>query len=108
MWMKMQYIFSPGKTWTGMTAGEADQDNLEEKPAAAWTALETVEYMLDRVRSGDFYILVPDNETRREVDQFRILWSAGDIVERRPALSRWHQTYKSMYEEYLREGLASL
>lgn len=104
----MHYIFSPGKTWTGMTAGEADQDNLEEKPAAAWTALETVEYMLDRVRSGDFYILVPDNETRREVDQFRILWSAGDIVERRPALSRWHQTYKSMYEEYLREGLASL
>ncbi|KAI0292674.1 NAD-P-binding protein [Multifurca ochricompacta] len=102
------HLFIPGWTWTGLTAGEADQDNIDEKPAGAWTALETVQYMLDRVRSGDFYILVPDNETRREVDQLRILWSAGDIVEGRPAMSRWHQTYKPMFEEYIKEGLAQL
>jgi NAD(P)-dependent dehydrogenase (short-subunit alcohol dehydrogenase family) len=106
MVVKPTYVYSPGWTWTGLTAGEADQDNIEEKPAGAWTAMETVQYMLDRVRSGDFYILVPDNETRREVDQLRILWAAGDVVEGRPALSRWHQSYKSMFEEYLREGLA--
>ena len=88
-----------------MTAGEGDQDNLEEKPARAWTAMETVQFMLERVRSGDFYIVVPDNETRKEVDQLRILWGAGDIVEGRPALSRWHTSYKSVYEEYLRDGL---
>ena len=92
-------------TWTGMTAGEGDQDSLEEKPARAWTALETVQFMLERVRTGDFYIVVPDNETRKEVDQLRILWAAGDVVEGRPALSRWHQAYKSVYEEYLRDGL---
>jgi hypothetical protein len=101
-------VYSPGWTWTGLTAGEGDQGAIEEKPSGAWTALETVEYMLDQVRSGEFYILVPDNETRREVDQLRILWGAGDIVEGRPALSRWHQSYKSMFEEYLREGLAQL
>ncbi|KAH9171640.1 NAD-binding protein [Lactarius sanguifluus] len=102
------HLFIPGWTWTGMTAGDGNQDKIEEKPAGAWTAQETVEYMLDRVRSGDFYILVPDNETRREVDQIRMLWQAGDLIEGRPALSRWDQTYKSMFDEYLREGLAQL
>ncbi|KAI0299621.1 NAD-P-binding protein [Russula brevipes] len=102
------HLFIPGWTWTGMNAGSANQDDIEEKPAGAWTAQETVLYMLDRVRSGDFYILVPDNETRKEVDQLRILWGAGDIVEGRPALSRWHQAYRSMFDEYVREGLASL
>ncbi|KAF8268547.1 NAD-binding protein [Lactarius quietus] len=103
------HLFIPGWTWTGMTAGDgSSQDKMEEKPAGAWTAQETVEYMLDRVRSGDFYILVPDNETRREVDQLRMLWHAGDLIEGRPALSRWDQTYKSMFDEYVREGLAQL
>jgi len=102
------HLFIPGWTWTGMTAGSGNQDKIEEKPAGAWTAQETVEFMLDRVRSGDFYILVPDNETRKEVDQLRMLWHAGDLIEGRPALSRWDQTYKSMFDEYVREGLAQL
>jgi len=102
------HLFIPGWTWTGMTAGDGSQDKTEDKPAGAWTAQETVEYMLDRVRSGDFYILVPDNETRREVDQLRMLWHAGDLIDGRPALSRWDHTYKSMFDEYVREGLAQL
>jgi hypothetical protein len=64
--------------------------------------------MLDKVRAGDFYILVPDNETKREVDALRIMWAAGDIVEGRPALSRWHPDYKGFFEEYMREGLAEM
>ena len=42
----------------------------------------------------EFYILCPDNEVTREVDERRILWSANDIVASRPALSRWHPDYK--------------
>ena len=75
------------------------------KPEGAWSATETVLYMLDKVRSGDFYIICPDNETRREVDQLRIMWSAGDIVEDRPALSRWHPDYKALFEDYVKDGL---
>lgn len=96
------HLFIPGWTFTGMTA------RTSEKPAGAWSAEETVLYMLDRVRSGDFYILCPDNETRREVDQLRIMWSAADVAEGRPALSRWHKNWKSLFEEYLRDGLAGL
>ena len=80
----------------------------ESKPAGAWTAEETVLYMLDKVRQGIFYILCPDNETRPEVDKLRIMWGAGDITEGRPALSRWHPDYKCLFEEYMREGLAEL
>ena len=63
---------------------------------------------LDKVRQGKFYILCPDNETRREVDQLRIMWGAGDVAEGRPALSRWHRDYKALFEEYVRYGLESL
>ncbi|EJF60960.1 NAD(P)-binding protein [Dichomitus squalens LYAD-421 SS1] len=96
--------YSPGWTWTGMTGANSGK----EKPPGAWTAQETVLYMLDKVRQGKFYILCPDNETRREVDQLRIMWGAGDVAEGRPALSRWHRDYKALFEEYIRDGLAQL
>ncbi|KAG6812501.1 hypothetical protein H0H92_002500 [Tricholoma furcatifolium] len=96
------HLFVPGWTWTGIAGSAAT------KPQGAWTAEETVLYMLDKVRGGDFYILVPDNETRREVDNLRVMWGAADIVEGRPALSRWDPTYKALFEEYMKEGLAEL
>ncbi|KAI0354789.1 NAD-P-binding protein [Trametes cingulata] len=98
------HLLIPGWTHTGMTGAGPGK----EKPAGAWSAQETVLYMLDKVRQGQFYILCPDNETRREVDQLRIMWAAGDIAEGRPALSRWHKDYKAIFEEYVRDGIAQL
>ncbi|KAF7799429.1 hypothetical protein EIP86_010664 [Pleurotus ostreatoroseus] len=98
------HLFVPGWTWTGMTGSSSGN----EKPAGAWTAQETVLYMLDEVRRGKFYVICPDNETRREVDQLRIMWAAGDVAEGRPALSRWHKDYKALFQEYIRDGLAQL
>ncbi|PPR05379.1 hypothetical protein CVT24_007993 [Panaeolus cyanescens] len=98
------HLFIPGWTFTGMTGGST----LSSKPPGAWSAEETVLYMLDKVRQGDFYVLVPDNETKREVDQLRIMWAAADVAEGRPALSRWHANWKSLFEEYMKEGLAQL
>ena len=43
--------------------------------------------MLTSVGRGDFYILCPDNDVPREMDERRILWAAGDIVENRPPLT---------------------
>jgi hypothetical protein len=39
---------------------------------------------------GAFYLLCRDTKARREQDEKRILRAAGDIIENRPALSRWH------------------
>ncbi|KAI0088531.1 NAD(P)-binding protein [Irpex rosettiformis] len=98
------HLFVPGWTWSGLTGSKTGA----ERHPGTWTASETVLYMLDKVRRGQFYIICPDNETRTEVDQLRIMWAAGDVAEGRPALSRWHKDYKSLFEEYVKDGLESL
>ncbi|KDR82432.1 hypothetical protein GALMADRAFT_57076 [Galerina marginata CBS 339.88] len=102
------HLFIPGWTYTGLTGGGSAKFDPTAKPRGAWSAEETVLYMLDKVREGVFYVLVPDNETRREVDQLRIMWAASDVAEGRPALSRWDPNWKALYEEYVKEGLAAL
>jgi len=100
------HLFIPGWTYTGLTG--APTAGVGDKPDGAWSAEETILFMIDRVRAGDFYILVPDNETRREVDELRIMWGAADITEGRPALSRWHPSYQAAFDEYMKDGLAQL
>jgi len=97
------HLFIPGWTHTGITGADA----LDKLPGA-WTPQETVLYMLDHVRAGDFYIVCPDNETRKEVDMLRIMWGAADVAEGRPALSRWHHQYQALFKEYMRDGLERL
>jgi NAD(P)-dependent dehydrogenase (short-subunit alcohol dehydrogenase family) len=91
------HLFIPGFVFTGLTArGRA------EKPAGAWTAEQTVDFMIKSVEAGDFYILCPDNDVPRPLDERRILWSAGDIVENRPPLSRWHPDYAEAFEKFVK------
>jgi NAD(P)-dependent dehydrogenase (short-subunit alcohol dehydrogenase family) len=82
------HLLIPGFVFTPLTA-----NGRNEKPAAAWTPGETVDFMLASLAKGDFYILCPDNDVPRALDERRILWAAGDIVENRPPLSRWHNDY---------------
>jgi len=83
-----------------------DDAGLETKPDGAWTPQESILYMLDRVRQGEFYIIGPDNETPKEVDQLRIIWSAGDVAEGRPPMSRWHEDYQPMFQKFMDEHLS--
>jgi len=96
----------PGWTHTEMTKG--DEGDSIEKPVGAWTAQQTVQYLLEHVRRGDFYIIAPDNETPPHLDKLRMQWAMEDVTERRPALSRWHSDFKREYEEFVREGMAEL
>jgi NAD(P)-dependent dehydrogenase (short-subunit alcohol dehydrogenase family) len=91
------HLFIPGFVFTGLTA-----KGRTEKPAAAWTPEQTVDFMLERVSAGDFYILCPDNDVPRRLDERRILWAAGDIVENRPALSRWHPDYAEAFARFVK------
>ncbi|MEM9123503.1 MAG: short-chain dehydrogenase, partial [Pseudomonadota bacterium] len=50
---------------------------------------------------GDFYILCPDNDVPRPLDERRIAWAAGDIIENRPALSRWHPEYAEAFAAFI-------
>ena len=58
--------------------------------------------MITRLEAGDFYILCPDNDVDRPTDERRILWTAGDIVENRPPLSRWHPDYAEQFAAFLK------
>ena len=75
---------------------------VTEKPAGAWAPEQVVDFMMDAMGEGDFYILCPDNDVTREVDAKRIRWAAEDIVQNRPPLSRWHPDFKQAFEDYLR------
>src|SRR5271154_3514408 len=56
------HLLIPGFVFTGLTA-----KGRTEKPAAAWTAEQTVDFMIERLEAGDFYILCPDNDVPRRL-----------------------------------------
>jgi NAD(P)-dependent dehydrogenase (short-subunit alcohol dehydrogenase family) len=91
------HLLIPGFTFTALTRGDR-----VEKPAGAWTPEQVVEFMLDAMGKGDFYILCPDNEVSRPLDEKRMAWAMGDIIENRPPLSRWHPDYKAAFEAFLK------
>jgi NAD(P)-dependent dehydrogenase (short-subunit alcohol dehydrogenase family) len=92
------HLLIPGFVFTGLTAR-----GRTEKTAAAWTPEQTIDFMIERVEAGDFYILCPDNDVPRRLDERRILWAAGDIVENRPALSRWHPDFAEAFAAFAEE-----
>ncbi len=89
------HLLIPGFVFTGLTA-----KGRTEKPDGAWTPEQTVDFMLARLEAGDFYILCPDNDVPRALDEKRVLWAAGDIVENRPPLSRWHPDYADAFKRF--------
>lgn len=91
------HLLVPGFVYTGMISAS-------EKPASAWTAEQTVDFFVDSVNRGDFYILCPDNDVSRETDEKRIAWSVGDVIENRPPLSRWHPEYKEAFEAFMQQN----
>jgi len=92
------HLLVPGSTFTGMTRG-----GRTEKPPGAWTPDQVVDMLIDGMNQGDFYIICPDNDVTRAIDNKRMLWAMQDITQNRPPLSRWHPDYKSAFEAFLKE-----
>jgi NAD(P)-dependent dehydrogenase (short-subunit alcohol dehydrogenase family) len=82
-------LLIPGWTTTGEHAPQP----------GAWMPDQVVEYMMPALERGDFYVVCPDNEVTSNMDRARFLWAMGDIIENRPALSRWHPDYGERFEE---------
>lgn len=88
-------LLIPGFVYTALTKGDRT-----EKPAGAWTPEQTADFMLERLGTDEFYILCPDGEVTREIDAKRIAWTAGDITENRPPLSRWHKDWAERFKAW--------
>lgn len=91
------HLLVPGSTFTGMTAR-----GRTEKPPGSWTPEQVVDFMVAAIAARDFYIICPDNDVTRDLDNRRILWAAEDIIRNRPALSRWHPDYADEFAEFLK------
>ena len=61
-----------------------------------------MDFLVESLGRGDFYILCPDNDVPRALDEKRIAWAAGDIIENRPALSRWHPEYAAPFDAFIK------
>lgn len=81
------HLLVPGWTTTG----------LNEHRPGAWLPDQVVEHMTTSLARGSFYILCPDGEVSATMDHARILWSAEDIVEDRPPLSRWQPDWEGVF-----------
>ena len=91
------HLLIPGFVFTELTRGDRT-----EKPAGAWTPDQTADFMIESLNAGDFYILCPDNDVPRELDEKRMAWAIGDIIENRPPLSRWHPDYGAAFEAFVK------
>jgi NAD(P)-dependent dehydrogenase (short-subunit alcohol dehydrogenase family) len=92
------HLLIPGSTWTGMTRRGV------EKPPGPWSAEQVVDFMIEGVERGDFYLLCPDNDVPRQLDERRMQWMADDIIKNRPALSRWHPDYAAAFAEFVKRA----
>lgn len=88
------HLLVPGWTTTG---------KREHKPGA-WLPEQVVDRMIDKLGQGSFYIVCPDNEVSEAMDRSRILWSAMDITEDRPPLSRWQGGYDDAFAAFETDG----
>ena len=92
------HLLVPGFTYTGLI-----KQHLQEKPAAAWNPEQVVDYLLAKIGTDEFYIICPDNDVTTPMDSARMLWNTNDIVESRPALSRWHKDFEHAFAEYMKD-----
>jgi NAD(P)-dependent dehydrogenase (short-subunit alcohol dehydrogenase family) len=91
------HLLVPGWTYTGLTAG--GNASMKDKPAGAWTPEQVAKYMEGCMGRGEFYMICPDNDVSEEMDRKRMTWAMGDLVHRRPPLSRWREEWKEKSEE---------
>jgi len=96
------HLLVPEYTLTAMTAGGAGGG--AQKPPGAWMPEQVVDVLVSGLAAGDFYILCPDNDVTRTLDELRIQWAADDIIQNRPALSRWHPKYAAAFQAFVATG----
>ncbi len=92
------HLLVPGFTYSEMIARF-----IPEKPPGAWTCEEVTDYLIEGIVNNEFYLICPDHDTPPELDAKRMRWNTEDLIEKRPALSRWHPDFASAYEAFIQQ-----
>ena len=93
------HLLIPGYTFTPMNFPGMTRDT--QKPHSPWTADQVADRLVKGMAEGDFYIFCEDNEASWALDQRRMQWAADDMIQNRPALSRWHDGYSDKFADYI-------
>ncbi len=93
------HLLIPGFTYTGMI-----RRRVPERPPAAWLPEQVIDELLRRMARGDFYIICPDNDVTAAMDNARLQWNTDDVIENRPALSRWLPEYAAEFADYMKRS----
>jgi hypothetical protein len=88
---------------SGLCLHAADGKGTDREAGCRLDAEQTVDFMMESLEKGDFYILCPDNDVDSATDEKRIAWAAGDIIENRPPLSRWHPDWAERFKAFLKQ-----
>lgn len=86
------HLLVPGWTYTGMSGNRANAGTA--KPDGAWWPDQVVDYLEKKIEERQFWVVCPDNEVTEVLDKKRVKWTAGDLIEGRPPLSRWREDWK--------------
>jgi len=80
------------------------------KPPGAWTADETADFVLRKLREGSFYLTQPeaDEPPDGRKTQLRMMWSMNDVLQDRPPMSRWEPGHLAAFEEFMTISLRNL
>ncbi|KAL3443087.1 hypothetical protein BJX65DRAFT_285942 [Aspergillus insuetus] len=98
------HMLVPGWTFTGLSGNVGPTAESEvQKPQGAWLSSQVADELEKALQRGSFYIICPDDETDRALDKARMQWGADDIIEDRPALSRWENGWKAKAEKAIQE-----
>ncbi|KAI9369174.1 hypothetical protein BJX61DRAFT_172957 [Aspergillus egyptiacus] len=97
------HLLVPGWTWTGLMGNVGPRSANQVKMQGSWEASQVAEELERGLQRGSFYIICPDDETDRALDKARMWWGCDDIIEDRPALSRWESGWREMAEKAIRD-----
>ncbi|KAL2823880.1 hypothetical protein BDW59DRAFT_90533 [Aspergillus cavernicola] len=98
------HLLVPGWTWTGLMGNVGPTSESEaKKMQGSWAPSQVAEELEKGLQKGSFYIICPDDETDQALDRARMQWGCDDILEDRPALSRWENGWKEKAEKGIQE-----
>lgn len=104
------HLLIPGWTYTGLSGNPGptpSEEAIQKKPKGAWLPEQCAQYGVDKIKQGKFYIVCPDNDVDEALDQARMAWAAGDVIEGRSPLSRWDELYKNDAAAWITEEAKS-
>ena len=94
-WVNTSIQLKEHQMRAALNGSEFEEDNVffhEEKPAeGAWMPMQVIDYMMEGLEEGRFYIVCPDNDVDRETDNLRMTWA---MVSLHLCFLQWRRSWK--------------